>query len=187
MAWQVTPIFKWEICLTCELAGPHTPSINLLPEEGLNGQSSEHLWDESLPPDLMLLAAGFPFSLPAGLDGVKEAIRTLSPSFEEAATLTECFFSRAGWLGSPIKKDRFVVEILMPLYASKSWENERAELIAMFFGTIAVGCIFDPTREHYNPMAFRLHKLCAASLALTKPLDHPTVAALEALVSGRIC
>jgi hypothetical protein len=118
------------------------------------------------------------------LDGVKEAIRTLSPSFEEAAALAECFFSRAGWLGSPINKDRFVVEILMRLYASKNWENERADLIAMFFGIIAVGCIFDPNREHYNPMAFRLHKLCAASLALATPLDRPTVTALEALVSG---
>lgn len=113
---------------------------------------------------------------------MKEAIHTFAPSMQEASAFAECFFSRAGWLGSPCTKERFYLDLLNPLYSGKSWEGERAEAIALFFGILAVGCVFDPNRQHYDPLAFRLNKLCAASLALAKPIDHPTMMCLEALV-----
>lgn len=132
----------------------------------------------------MLLVAGFPFTKPPNLGGFKNAIRTFAPTFEEASNFIECFFSRAGWLGTPFTREQFVIHTLLPLYASKSWENERADVMALFFGILAIGCVFDPTREHYDPMAYRLNKLCAASLALAKVIDHPTLTGLEALVSS---
>jgi hypothetical protein len=54
--------------------------------------------------------------------------------------------------------------------------------MALFFGILSVGAMFDCSRPQYDAIAFRMHKLCAVSLALAKPLDHPTITALEALV-----
>lgn len=130
----------------------------------------------------MLLAAGFPMTLPSGLEGAKEAIRTLMPTFEQAASFTEAFFAHAVWLGTPITRSRFFETILNPLYRSTNWENESADRLSLLCGVLAVGCIFDLTREAYSPMAFRLNKLCAACLALAQPLEQPTMTTLEALV-----
>jgi hypothetical protein len=142
----------------------------------------EYLYDESLPPELAVLAAAFPFTKASGIVGVKNGIRALAPSYDEAIGIAEAFFSLGSWLGSPCTKERFMLDILMPLYASKSWELERADVMALFFGILSVGVMLDCSRPQYDPIAFRLHKLCAVSLALAKPLDRPTVTALEALV-----
>lgn len=140
------------------------------------------MFDESLPPELAVLAAAFPFTKGSGIMGLKDGIRALAPSYDEAISIAEAFFSLGSWLGSPCTKERFMLNILVPLYASKSWELERADVMALFFGILSVGAMFDCSRPQYDPMAFRMHKLCAVSLAIAKPLDRPTVTALEALV-----
>jgi len=164
--------------------GPYTPTINLLSAEdpGNGSAHPEHIYDESLPPELAVLAAAFPFTKDSGILGVKDGIRALAPSYDEAIKMTEAFFSLGSWLGSPYTKERFMLKVLMPLYASKSWELERADVMALFFGILSVGAMFDCNRPQYDPIAFRMHKLCAVSLALSKPLDRPTITALEALV-----
>ena len=164
--------------------GPYTPTINLLPAEdsSCGNPSAEHLYDESLPPELAILATAFPFTTGRGTSGLKEGIRALAPTYDEAISLSEAFFSHGPWLGSPYTRERFMNSVLVPLYASKSWELEHADVMALFFGILSVGAMFDFSRPQYDPIAFHMHKLCAVSLALAKPLDNPTVTALEALV-----
>jgi hypothetical protein len=131
----------------------------------------------------MLLAAGFPLTRPGGLQGAKDAIRRLMPTYDEAAVITDHFFASAGWLGSPYHKDQFFRDILIPVYAKPNWETVPSDLVALICGVLAVGCVFDLNRELYDPLSFRLSKLCAASLALAKPIDRPTITSLEAMVS----
>lgn len=166
------------------MTGPYTPTINLLPTDDPGGVDvpPDHLCDESLPPELAILASAFPFAKAAGIAGLRDAMRALAPSYNDAVRLAESFFAYASWLGSPCNKERFMVEVLMPLYASKSWELEQPDQLALFFGIESVGAMFDQNRPHYDPLAFRLHKLCAVSLALSKPLDKPTLTSLEAMV-----
>lgn len=133
----------------------------------------------------MLLAAGFPLTRPGGLQGAKDAIRRLMPTYDEAAVLTDHFFGCGTWMGSPYKKEDFFRDILIPAYTKTSWANVPSDLLALVCGVLAVGCVFDLSRELYDPLGFRLSKLCAALLALAKPIDHPTLTSLEALVSNR--
>ncbi|KAG8769377.1 hypothetical protein FRC16_006723 [Serendipita sp. 398] len=71
----------------------------------------------------------------------------------------------------------------MPLYATKSWSTERADVIALFFAVCAIGCMFDMSRPLYDPMAFLMSKMAAGALAIASPIEHPTMTALEALQS----
>ncbi|KIM33543.1 hypothetical protein M408DRAFT_19816 [Serendipita vermifera MAFF 305830] len=168
-----------------EAFGEHAPTINLLPLDDPNSDdlSIDYLCDGSLPPELLVIAASFPLATAPAMAGVKDTIRALAPAYDEAVQMAEVFYSYARWLGSPCGKERFMLSILMPLYATKSWEAESADTIALFFGILSVGAMFDQTRPQYDPIAFRLHKLCAASLALSKPLDKPTLTGLEAMQS----
>ena len=165
--------------------GAHSPAINLLPsEEPINVVGfQDQVFDESLPPELSLVAATFPFTSPnVAATNMKEALRSFAPSYEEAIELCDCFFQHAAWLGTPCTRDRFLSGIVIPLYSAGTWENERPDVLALFFAALAVGCMFDQRRPQYDAYAFRLNKLCAASLALAKPIDRPTITALEALV-----
>lgn len=130
----------------------------------------------------MLLAAGFPLTVPSGIQGAKDSIRSLMPTFEQAATFTEAFFAHAMWLGTPISREYFFENILAPLYRSKSWEEEDPGRMALLCTLLAVGCILDLTRAPYDSMAFKLHQLGSACLALAKPLEAPTMISLEAMV-----
>ncbi|CAG7849414.1 SubName: Full=Uncharacterized protein {ECO:0000313/EMBL:CCA67206.1} [Serendipita indica DSM 11827] len=164
--------------------GAHSPAINLLPsEEPVNVIGfQDQVFDESLPPELSLIAAAFPFTAPTvAATNMKEALRSFAPSYEEAVELCNCFFIHAAWLGTPCTRERFLAGIVVPLYAAGSWESERPDVLALFFASLAVGCMFDQRRPQYDPFAFRLNKLCAAALALAKPIDRPTITALEAL------
>jgi hypothetical protein len=190
MAWYVYPKVTSPppqlhvIKKTDFFEGPFSPSINLLPADDQIGPlQPDSLLDETLPPELMLLAAGFPFTSPQAVPGMKDAIRTLAPTYAEAAHYSNAFFNNAAWLGSPCSQERFFTSILMPLYASKNWESQRADVIAFFFGVLAVGSMFDYTKPHYHPISFKMNKLCAASLAIAKVADNPTLTGLEAMVS----
>jgi hypothetical protein len=135
--------------------------MNLLPaEDPSNGTvPPEHLYDESLPPELAVLAAAFPFTKASGIVGVKNGIRALAPSYDEAIGIAEAFFSGGTWLGAPCTKERFMLDILMPLYASKSWELERADVMALFFGILSVGVMFVCTSYVQCRSRWRSHSI----------------------------
>ncbi|KAG8834574.1 hypothetical protein FRC17_008243 [Serendipita sp. 399] len=166
--------------------GPYAPSINLLPSDDPPDAEPipEKFFDTSLPRELSILIAGFPFTNPViAVGAMKDTIRSFAPSYPDAVKFCENFFQNAAWLGSPCTKERFFNTILMPLYASKSWATERADDMALFFSICAMGCMFDLSRPLYDPMAFLLNKMTAGSLALAAPIEHPTMTSLEALQS----
>ncbi|KAG9055127.1 hypothetical protein FS842_003098 [Serendipita sp. 407] len=166
--------------------GPYTPSINLLPSDDPPDAEPipEHLFDTTLPRELSILIAGFPFTSPVvAVGAMKDTIRSFAPSYTDATKFCDNFFQSAAWLGSPCTKEHFFTSVLMPLYATKSWSTERADVIALFFAVCAIGCMFDMSRPLYDPMAFLMSKMAAGALAIASPIEHPTMTALEALQS----
>ncbi|PVG02746.1 hypothetical protein CPB86DRAFT_861986 [Serendipita vermifera] len=142
--------------------GPHAGSEFLIPIKEGDQSTDNH---SGLPVDILLLSRFFPFkNVYEAEDIIRSLVRSYLPPKEVAYESTFSVFSKLEWTTSAVVWDEFRRTIFEPIYGEECVANDQQ--IAVFFITMALCVLTDPTRPMYHPDAQRYYHLSRASMSL---------------------
>ena len=128
--------------------------------------------------------------LPIPADWTYTTLRAQLPEYTLAISLTEAFYERAGWLGTPITKEDFA-EVLERVYSddTQGETGERESLrcleVALVAAGLALGTAVDMEMPPLDLQAARLVILAQQCLISGRYMAINSLTCLEALVSSQ--
>ncbi|KAF8582323.1 hypothetical protein K439DRAFT_1635430 [Ramaria rubella] len=160
----------------------------LLISPGLKSPNSQHSFQRqstapsSLPPDLILLSALFPFP-PETINTVLEDFLPNLPPYPRARFLAQSYFENGAWSVDPVHQDDFMHRVLTECYPDNepSMSRMSADRLSVMFMVFAVGAFFDFDQPLIAPEAEDFYILARAALCVDPVYDHPTVYGIQSM------
>ncbi|KAF8481461.1 fungal-specific transcription factor domain-containing protein, partial [Gautieria morchelliformis] len=136
----------------------------------------------SLPPDIMQLAALFPFG-PSGGEGApcaKEDVLAFLPSPETAWGICDMFFSHGDWLFDAISRAEFMDQIYSHIYSTPP-ASISVDKLSLLFMVLALGTLLDLTKAYDIRRTEPFYQLGRAAFCLEPLIEAATIPTIQAL------
>jgi len=154
--------------------GPKSPS-----RPSFNHQTHT---SSSLPADLVLLSALFPFP-PEKIHTQLEDFLPHLPSYSRAQFLVRSYFDNGAWSVDPVHQEDFMRMVLAECYQNgqPSLGNMSADRLSVLFMVFGVGAFFDFEQPLVPREAEDFYVLARATLCVKPIYDFPTVYAIQSM------
>ncbi|KAF7298747.1 Zn(2)-C6 fungal-type domain-containing protein [Mycena indigotica] len=105
------------------------------------------------------------------------------PPLSEAIRLCDIYFEHGAYLSFTLQRTELLDDVLDAVYRAGSFAMMRTHhSLSLLFSVFSIATLFDSDQEAYSVQAQEFHYLARAALALSSPVRHTTLAAVQSLL-----
>ncbi|GJJ11196.1 hypothetical protein Clacol_005428 [Clathrus columnatus] len=138
----------------------------------------------SLPPDLILLSALFPFPPETVTTHIDDLIH-LMPDFDTALNLVNIYFPYSSWCQEPIPREEFMRRIFNECYPNgaipTTLQHLSSHKLSVLFMVFALGALMDVNRPLCSVEAEEYHILARACLCIEPVYETSSLHSVQAM------
>ncbi|KAF8513608.1 hypothetical protein JB92DRAFT_2922559 [Gautieria morchelliformis] len=139
----------------------------------------------SLPADIVLLSALFPFPPePVPIEKLDDFVPHLPP-YKTVIFLSELYYANYAWCSDPIIRPVFMASVVAECYPGKepagSLRRVSSHILSILFMLCGLGVLANPQETRRFVMAEEYHALARAALCIHPIYENPTISAVQSM------